>query len=96
MRVALVSHSTKPRGGLVHTLSLAEALHARGVDVHLLALGDPAEGLFRPTRVPHTVLPGPTKAGTTLDERVFRSIDTLASGLAGELGALVTVKSGTS
>ncbi|WP_232663345.1 MSMEG_0565 family glycosyltransferase [Pseudonocardia sp. TRM90224] len=81
-----MSHSTKPRGGLVHTLSLAEALHARGVDVHLLALGDPAEGLFRPTRVPHTVLPGPTKAGTTLDERVFLSIDTLASGLVGMAG----------
>jgi glycosyltransferase-like protein len=80
--LALVTHSTKPRGGLVHTLSLAEELHRQGVDVHLVALGDPAVGLFRPTTVPHTVLPGPTKAGTTLDQRVFAAIDTLAGGLA--------------
>ena len=29
--VALVTYSTKPRGGVVHTLALAEALHAAGV-----------------------------------------------------------------
>ena len=80
--LALVTHSTKPRGGLVHTLSLAEELHRQGIDVHLVALGDPAAGLFRPTRVPHTVLPGPTKAGSTLEQRVFAAIDTLAGGLA--------------
>jgi glycosyltransferase-like protein len=84
--VALVTHSTKPRGGLVHTLSLAEALLRRGEAVHLVALGDPAAGLFRPTDVPHTVLPGPSHAGTTLDERVFAAIDTLTAGL-GELAA---------
>lgn len=82
-RIALVSHSAKPRGGFVHTLFLAEALHRLGVDVHVLTIGDPAEPLFRKTDVPHTVLPGPAKAGTTLEERVFASIDTLADGLAG-------------
>ncbi len=81
--VALVTHSTKPRGGFVHTLSLAEALHRAGHPVHLVALGDPSAGLFRPTDVPHTVLPSPTKAGTTLDDRVFAAIDTLSDGLAG-------------
>ncbi len=80
--VALVTHSTKPRGGFVHTLSLAEALHRAGHPVHLVALGDPAAGLFRPTDVPYTVLPSPSKAGTTLDERVFAAIDTMALGLA--------------
>ncbi|MGE3285045.1 MAG: MSMEG_0565 family glycosyltransferase [Pseudonocardia sp.] len=84
--VALVTHSTKPRGGLVHTLSLAEALHRRGEPVHLIALGDPSVGLFRPTDVPHTVLRGPSKQGTTLDERVFLAIDTLAAGLRGLAG----------
>jgi glycosyltransferase-like protein len=48
----------------------------------LIALGDPAVGLFRPTDVPHTVLRGPSKDGTTLEERVFAAIDTLAGGLA--------------
>ncbi|HEY1968794.1 MAG TPA: MSMEG_0565 family glycosyltransferase [Pseudonocardia sp.] len=80
--VALVTHSTKPRGGLVHTLSLAEALHRQGFGVHLVALGDPSVGLFRPTEVPHTVLRGPGKEGTTLEDRVFAAIDTLAGGLA--------------
>lgn len=82
MKVALVTHSTKPRGGFVHTLALAEALYADGVAVHVVALGDPALGLPRPTAVPHTVLPGPSHAGTTLDERVFAAIDTLSAGLA--------------
>ncbi len=85
--IALVSHSTKPRGGLVHTLSLAEALQRAGQPVHLVALGDPAAGLFRPTTVPHTVLPGPSTVGTTLDERVFAAIDTLATGLNELAGA---------
>ena len=80
-RIALVTHSTKPRGGFVHTLGIAEALHRDGVDVHLVALGDPAVGLPRSTPVPHTVLAGPSHAGTTLDERVFAAIDTLEAGL---------------
>jgi glycosyltransferase-like protein len=80
--VALVTHSTNPRGGLVHALSLGEALHRAGTDVHLLTLGDPAVGLFRPTELPHTVLPGPSKEGTTLEQRVFAAIDTLTSALA--------------
>ncbi|GJF05950.1 MSMEG_0565 family glycosyltransferase [Pseudonocardia sp. D17] len=80
--LALVSHSTKPRGGLVHTLSLAEELHRQGVPVHLLTLGDPAVGLFRRTDVPNTVLQAPTKVGDTLDDKVFASIDTLAAALA--------------
>lgn len=83
MRVAVVTHSTAPRGGFVHALSLTEELYRQGVDVHLVALGDPAAGLFRPTDAPYTVLPGPLKAGTTLTERVFAAIDTLAGGLAG-------------
>jgi glycosyltransferase-like protein len=80
--LALVTHSTKPRGGLVHALGLAEELHRQGHPVQLVALGDPAVGLFRPTAVPHTVLPAPARGGS-LEERVFASIDMLAEGLAG-------------
>jgi glycosyltransferase-like protein len=79
--LALVNHSTKPRGGLVHTLGLAEELHRQGNPVHLVTLGDPAVGLFRPTPVPHTVLPAPGRGGS-LEERVFASIDVLTGGLA--------------
>jgi glycosyltransferase-like protein len=79
-RVALIAHSTRPRGGMVHTLSLAEALHRAGTPVHVLALGDPAAGLFRGTEAPHTVLPA--AGGDTLEQRVFAAIDTLAGALS--------------
>ncbi|MDN5916677.1 MAG: MSMEG_0565 family glycosyltransferase [Pseudonocardia sp.] len=79
--LALVTHSTSPRGGMVHTMALAEALQAAGRPVHVLSQGDPAAGLFRPTTVPHTVLPAPDRSGT-LSNRVFASIDALTAALA--------------
>lgn len=84
--VLLVSHSTRPRGGLVHTLSLAEALWRLGEPVRVVALGDPAEGLFRPTPVPHTIVPAPPPAAT-LEERVFAAVDALEDGLRALLPA---------
>lgn len=85
-RIAVVTHSTAPRGGFVHALSLAEELLRQGVDVALVALGDPAADLFRASTVPRTILPGPSKVGTTLTERVFAGIDTLAAGLSAMAG----------
>lgn len=81
-RVALLTYSTKPRGGVVHTLYLAESLHRLGEDVHVFALGDPDEGFFRPTGIPHTIVPAPRPEGT-LEERVFRALDRFREGLAG-------------
>lgn len=81
MTTALVTYSTKPRGGVVHTLALAEALHQAGEDIHVIALGDEDTGFFRSPNVPHTFVPAPPWA-ETLDERVFRSVDALAEGLA--------------
>ena len=79
-RIALVTYSTKPRGGVIHCLELAEALHAMGCPVHVFALGDPAAGFFRPTAVPHTVFPAPQPEGT-LEDRVWRSLSALREGL---------------
>ena len=84
-RVALLTYSTKPRGGVVHTLAVAEALAAAGVDVHVYALGDPDGGFFRPTAVPYTLFPV-ADGGGSLDEKVFASVDALAAGLAGVAG----------
>ena len=48
MRIALLSYSTKPRGGVVHTLALAETLAALGEDVTVWTLGRGGdEGFFR-------------------------------------------------
>ncbi len=79
-RVAMVTYSTRPRGGVVHALYLAEALHRMGQPVHLFALGDPDQGLHRPSAVPHTIIPAPAPA-PTLEERVFRNVDVLAEAL---------------
>ena len=79
-RVAIVTYTTRPRGGPVHAVRLAEELHALGFPVHLFALGDPDEGFFRPVAVPHTVLPPPARAAT-LEDRVFAAADALEAGL---------------
>jgi glycosyltransferase-like protein len=79
--VALVTYSTKPRGGVVHTLALAEALHALGATVRVHALGDPGAGFFRAVAAPVTIVPGPAGDGT-LEDRVAGSIDRLADALA--------------
>ena len=84
-RVALVTYSAKPRGGVVHTLSLAEALCARGTDVTVVALGQPDQGFFRPVAAPFTIVAAPAPAAT-LEERVFRSVDALTAGLAPIVG----------
>jgi glycosyltransferase-like protein len=79
-RIALVTYSTKPRGGVIHCLEVAEALYRAGCPVHVFALGDPAAGFFRPTTVPHTVFPAPRAAGT-LEDRVWDSLSALRQGL---------------
>ncbi len=81
-RIAIATYSVRPRGGAVHSVELAEALAAEGADVTLIALGDPAEGFFRPTSVPAMIIPAPPRA-ETLTERVFSHIDALTAGLAG-------------
>jgi glycosyltransferase-like protein len=47
LRIALLTHSVKPRGGVVHTVELAEALQAAGHEVTVMAPAAPGERLFR-------------------------------------------------
>lgn len=84
LRVALTTYSVKPRGGVVHTLELAEALQAAGVDVTVVALAEPGRGFFRDVGVPTHLIPAPAPA-ETLEERVFASIEAMVEGL-GEIG----------
>jgi len=79
--VALLTYSVKPRGGVVHTLALAEALHAVGYPVRVFALGDPAVGFYRPVNAPVTIVPAPPVL-PTLEERVFASVAGLANSLS--------------
>ncbi|GAA3118529.1 glycosyltransferase-like protein [Kribbella aluminosa] len=86
MRIALLSYSTKPRGGVVHTLYLAEALAAAGADVTVWSLargGD--EGFFRPVdpRVRLSLVPFPDRPDEGVGARILRSISVLRDAFDG-------------
>ena len=75
MKVALLTYSTKPRGGVVHTLALAEALQRRGVDVTVWSLGRGGDtAFFRPVSVPVQLVPFTARDDETVGERILRSI----------------------
>ena len=50
--IALLTHSVNPRGGVVHTLALADALQERGHRVTVFAPATPGQAMFRATRCP--------------------------------------------
>lgn len=62
MKVAMLTYSTRPRGGVVHALKLAERLKTLGVDVTLYSLArsdDPSSltKYFREVSVPFEIIP---------------------------------------
>jgi glycosyltransferase-like protein len=89
VKIALLTYSTKPRGGVVHTLALAEALAARGQQVTVWTLGRGGDtGFFRPVdpRVRLAVVPFPDlpegSAPESVGERILRSIGCLRAAFA--------------
>lgn len=50
LRIALLCHSTNPRGGVVHALEIADALHDLGHEVVVHAPDPSGKGFFRATR----------------------------------------------
>jgi glycosyltransferase-like protein len=93
--VALLTYSTKPRGGVVHTLALAEALAAAGAAVEVWTLGRGGDREFyRPVHpavrlrvVPFPDLPGPDGEPEGVGPRIVRSIAVLRAALAAGLAA---------
>lgn len=57
LRIALLMHSLNPRGGVVHTLELADALMQLGHDVTVIAAARAGQKLFRPTPAKLSVAP---------------------------------------
>lgn len=83
MRIALLTYSTKPRGGVVHTLALAEALVAAGAEVTVVTLGRGGDtAFFRPVddAVRLHIVPFTSVQGESVGERIIRSIATLRAG----------------
>ena len=57
LRIALLTYSTKPRGSVVHTLELAEALHDLGQLVCVYALDKDGTGFYRQPRCAYQLVP---------------------------------------
>jgi len=80
VRIALITYSTKPRGGVVHTLNLAEALVDCGTDVTVWSLARHGDrGFFRAVdpRVAVRLVDFPDRPEESVTDRIVRSIDTL-------------------
>ncbi|WP_420106494.1 MSMEG_0565 family glycosyltransferase [Herbaspirillum huttiense] len=61
LRIAMLTHSVNPRGGVVHALQLAEGLQALGHEVCLFAPDARGKGLFRPAACTFHPVPGPVQ-----------------------------------
>jgi glycosyltransferase-like protein len=85
MRIALYTYNTKPRGGVVHTLALAEALQEQGCSVTVFALGVNGEQqFFRPVQSATKVFPFTAQPHEAFESRILRYIDTYSEGLEQE------------
>ncbi|WP_054811208.1 MSMEG_0565 family glycosyltransferase [Nocardia arizonensis] len=76
-RIALLTYSTKPRGGVVHTLNLAEALARAGARVTVVTLGRGGDtAFFRPVdpAVRVEVVPFAAVDNESVGARIMRSI----------------------
>ncbi len=80
MRVALLTYSVKPRGGVEHALAIAEALAGRGHEVCAFALAQPGEAFFRETSVPSRLVEHvPTEEA--FDARILAMVAAYREGL---------------
>lgn len=57
LKIGLLTHSVNPRGGVVHTLELAQALHEAGHAVTVMAPAAPGQRFFRPVRCATRLIP---------------------------------------
>ena len=80
LRVAMLTYSVRPRGGVVHAIAVAEALAARGHAVELFAVGPPAAAFFRVPRVPARVIEH-TAPDADFDTRIAATIAAYGDGL---------------
>ena len=75
LRIAIFTYGVQPRGGVVHALSLTEALVELGHEAVLFALDDTGRGLFRAARCPVVLVAVEKIAGESFGAYVRRRID---------------------
>lgn len=72
-RIALLTYSTKPRGSVIHTLELANALHASGHSVCVYALDKDGQGFDWPMKCDRTFVPAqpaPSAVDALIHQRI--------------------------
>lgn len=87
LRIALLTHSVNPRGGVVHTVELAQALHDAGHDVTVLAPALPGQRLFRPLRCAVELVPAAPPPGGDAAGRVRRMVRSRIDAYVAHLSA---------
>jgi glycosyltransferase-like protein len=73
LRVAMLTHSTLPRGGVVHAMNLSEALEDLGVETVLHAPDSSGCGFFRNPRceaIAFPVEPAPRETADMVEQRI--------------------------
>jgi glycosyltransferase-like protein len=81
LRIAMLTYSLRPRGGVVHALEVSEALARRGHEVRLMALGRPHEQFFRDPAVDAEIVRYEPREGP-YDERILGMLARYRDGLA--------------
>ena len=74
LRIGLLTHSVNPRGGVVHTLELAHALHDAGHEVTVMAPALPGQTMFRPVRCELNLLLISASATATEPQDLFSTV----------------------
>ncbi len=81
LHIAMLTHSTNPRGGVVHAMALSDALSDLGYDLTLFAPDSRGTGFFRQTRCSAVGIPvGPASLDITamVEQRIAEYVDYFA------------------
>jgi glycosyltransferase-like protein len=80
LKIALLTYSTKPRGSVIHTLELAEALHHLGHQVCIYALDKDGKGFDYPLSCDYEPIPAhpaPTEIDALIGQRIQEFVEYL-------------------
>ena len=80
LKIALLTYSTKPRGSVIHTLELAEALHELGHQVCVYALDKDGKGFDYPISCNYELIPArpaPIELDALIQQRIQEFVEYL-------------------
>ena len=89
LKIGLLTHSVNPRGGVVHTVELAEALQEAGHEVTVMAPALPGERLFRDVSCAVELVEVPERAADTT-QMIRMRIAAYVSHLSAPLATLAS------